>query len=170
MDATPTDDLLERLRDPEYAKLYGAEDAKLDFAMTLTKARKILNLTQKGLADKLGFSQPYVAKLESGEANPTLGRIGSLLASADLRLVTGTAPLKPEPMPLTTGIILMGAADAVDAALLLPTFRPSQEIQWGFETPYGLPVNVDAGTVLFPTPIESTRYRAGEVVVGGAAK
>ena len=167
MAVTPTDDLLERLKDPEYAKLYGAENAKVDFAITLTKARKILNLTQKSLADKLGISQPYVAKLEGGEANPTLGTIGSLLATIDLRLVTGTAPLKPEPMPSTTGVILMGAADAVDAALYLRTLRPLEETRWGFETRYDLPVN--AGTVLFTTPIESTRYRA-RGVVGGAAK
>ena len=87
-------DLLKRLKDPEYAKLYGAEDAKIDFGITLTKTRKNLNLTQKSLADKLGISQSYVAKLESGEANPTLGRVGSLLASLDLRLTTGIAPLK----------------------------------------------------------------------------
>ena len=146
MAGTPTDDLLERLEDPEYAKLYGEEDAKVDFAITLTKARKILNLTQKSLADKLGISQPYVAKLEGGEANPTLSRIGSLLASIYLRLFTGTAPLKPEPLPLTTGVIRMGAADA-------------------FEPRYGSPVN--AGTAM--TPIESTRYGERELV-GGAAK
>ena len=168
MAVTPTDDLLERLKDPEYAKLYGAENAKVDFAITLTKARKNLNLTQKSLADKLGISQPYVAKLEGGEANPTLGTIGSLLAAIGLRLTTGTAQLKPEPIPLTTGVILMGAADAVDAVLYLRTVRPSEEIRWGFEPRYDLPVN--AGTVLFTTPIESTRYRAREVVVGGAAK
>ncbi|MCH7631081.1 MAG: helix-turn-helix domain-containing protein, partial [Proteobacteria bacterium] len=81
MAVTPTDDLLERLKDPEYAKLYGTENAKVDFAATLTKARKSFNLTQKNLADKLGISQPYVAKLESGEANPTLDRIGSMLAA-----------------------------------------------------------------------------------------
>jgi len=167
MAVTPTDDLLERLKDPEYAKLYGAENAKVDFAITLTKARKNLALTQKSLADKLGISQPYVAKLEGGEANPTLGTIGSLLASIDLRLVTDTAPLKPEPMLSITGVILMGAADTVDAALYLRTFRPLEEIRWGFETPYDLPVN--AGTVLPMTPIESTRYRAREVV-GGAAR
>lgn len=168
MPTTPTDDLLERLKDPEYAKLYGAENAKVDFAITLTKARKSLNLTQKSLADKLSISQPYVAKLESGEANPTLGRIGNLLAAIDLRLVTGTAPLKPEPMPFSVGFMFMGAADAVDAALYLRTVRPSEEIRWGFETHYDLPVN--AGAVLFPTPIESRRYRAREVVVGGAAR
>ena len=149
MPTTPTGDFLNRLKDPEYAKLYGEENAKVDFAITLTKARKKLNLTQKNLADELGISQPYVAKLEGGEANPTLGTIGRLLATINLRLVTGTAPLKPEPMPSITGVILMGAADA-------------------FEPCYDLPVN--AGTVLPLTPVESTRYGAGEVVAGGAAR
>ncbi len=168
MTVTPTDDLLERLKDPEYAKLYGAENAKVDFAATLTKARKVLNLTQKSLADKLGISQPYVAKLESGEANPTLGRIGSLLATIDIRLVTGTAPLKPEPMPSVTGVILMGAADAIDAALFWRTFRPQEEAQWGFEPSYDLLVNT--GTTFLTIPIESTRYGAREIGVGGAAR
>ena len=167
MNRTPREDLIDRLKDPEYAKLYGAENAKVDFAITLTKARKNLDLTQKSLADKLGISQPYVAKLEGGEANPTLGTIGSLLASIDLRLVTGTAPLKPEPMPFSVGFMFMGAADVVNAALYLQTFRPSEEIRGGFETSYDLPVN--AGTVLPLTPVESTRYRAREVV-GGAAR
>jgi len=108
MAVTPTDDLLERLKDPEYAKLYGAENAKVDFAITLTKARKSLNLTQKSLADKLGISQPYVAKLEGGEANPTLGTVGSLLATLGYRLVTQTAPLHPE--PVSSVVQLMGAA------------------------------------------------------------
>lgn len=168
MATTPTDDLLERLKDPDYAKLYGEENAKVDFAITLTKARKSLNLTQKSLAEKLGISQPYVAKLEGGEANPTLGRIGSLLASIDLRLVTGTAPLKPELILSITGVTLMGAADAVDATLYLQAFRPSEEIRWEFGASYDLPVNAETG--LFTTPIESTRYREGELVVGGAAK
>lgn len=95
---TPFEDLVERLKDTEFAKLYGEEDAKLDFAITLTKARRSLNLTQKELAAKLGISQPYIAKLEGGEANPTLGTIGKLLATINLRLVTGTASLMPEPV------------------------------------------------------------------------
>ena len=95
---TPFEDLVERLKDTEYAKQYGEEDAKLDFAMTLMKARKSINLTQKELADKLGISQPYIAKLESGEANPTLGTVGRLLATINKRLITSTAPLIPEPV------------------------------------------------------------------------
>ncbi len=166
MAGTPTDDLLERLEDPEYAKLYGEEDAKVDFAITLTKARRSLNLTQRSLADKLGISQPYVAKLEGGEANPTLGTIGRLLATIGLRLTTGTAQLKPEPMPLTTGVILMGAADAVNAALYLRT-RRQEESSWAFDFLSSVPVN--AGTATYPTPVEPTRYGARELVAGGAA-
>jgi len=97
MNKTPREDLLEDLKDIEFAKLYGAEDAKLDFAITLLKARENANLTQKELAAKLGISQPYIARLESGEANLTLGTIGSILATLGLSLVTNTASLTPEP-------------------------------------------------------------------------
>jgi len=109
MNRTPRQDLIDRLKDPEYAKLYGAEQAKVDFAITLAKARKGANLTQKGLSEKLGISQPYVAKLEGGEANPTLGTIGSLLATLGYQLVTQTAPLSPE--PILSSIESIGAAD-----------------------------------------------------------
>lgn len=167
MNRTPRQDLVDRLKDPEYAKLYGAEQAKVDFAITLAKARKSANLTQKGLSEKLGISQPYVAKLEGGEANPSLGTIGSLLATLDYRLVTQTAPLKPEPMPSITGVILMGAADAVNAALYLRTRRPQEESSWAFDFPSSVPVN--AGTATYPAPVEPTRYGARELVAGGAA-
>jgi len=89
-------DIVERLKNPNYAKSYGAEMAKLDFALTLIKVRKQSNLTQSELAQKLQTSQPYIAKLEGGEANPTIGAIGSLLAILGLRLITGTSPLIPE--------------------------------------------------------------------------
>ena len=130
MTATPTDDLLERLKDPEYAKLYGAENAKVDFAITLTKARKNLDLTQKSLADKLGISQPYVAKLEGGEANPTLGTIGSLLAMLGYRLVTQTAPLSPE--PIAPAIESMGAADVGAYVLYKAAEIPYREEQYAY--------------------------------------
>ncbi len=165
MAVTPTDDLLERLKDPEYTKLYGEENAKVDFAITLTKARKRLNLTQRNLADKLGRSQPYVAKLEGGEANPTLGTIGRLLAAIGLRLVTGTAPLKPEPTPSSVGLILMGAGDTVPYS---QTRRSLEESRWVSDLSYSFPVN--AGTATCPRLDELARYSAREVVVGGAAR
>lgn len=94
-----TSDLTKRLDDPEYAKKYGAELAKLDYALTLMRVRTGSGLTQQQLSERLGISQPYIAKLESGEANPTLASIGKMLAVLGFRLVTGTESLKPETNP-----------------------------------------------------------------------
>lgn len=169
MPVTPTGDLLERLKDPEYAKLYGEENAKVDFAITVTKARKSLNLTQRSLAEKFGISQPYVAKLEGGEANPTLGTIGRLLAAIDLRLVTGTAPLKPEPVRKYQGFVwVVGAADTTDAELYLRTRRGIQESSLDFSAYLTMPAAIGtmAGTVQ-PRPAKS---EPREALVGGAAR
>ena len=167
MAATPTGDLLERLKDPEYAKLYGEESAKVDFAITLTKARKSLNITQRGLAEKLNISQPYVAKLEGGEANPTLGTIGRLLASINLRLVTLTAPLRPEPIWPFQGFMSFGAADAGNVIFCGGAV---QVIQEGALSPweYVVPV-VGTGGVGGAVLTPSVRSERREAYVGGAA-
>ena len=90
-------DLKQELQDPESAKYFGAAQAKSSFPITLAEARKQLSLTQQQLAARLGVSQSYVAKLEGGEANPTLERIGSLLAVLGFSLTTSTTPLLPYP-------------------------------------------------------------------------
>jgi transcriptional regulator with XRE-family HTH domain len=92
-------DLKQELQDPESAKYFGAAQAKSSFAITLAEARMQLNLTQQQLAARLGVSQAYISKLEGGEANPTLERIGSLLAALGLSLTTGTTALFPYPEP-----------------------------------------------------------------------
>lgn len=92
-------DLQKNLRDPEFAKWFGAAQAKSSFALTLANARAKLGLTQKQLASRAGVSQAYIAKLEGGEANPTLDTIGSLLAVLGFGLTTGTTTLSPYPEP-----------------------------------------------------------------------
>ena len=99
MSRTFRSDLEQRLQDPEFAKMFGAAQAKSSFALTLAKARAELGLTQKELANKVGVSQAYIAKLEGGEVNPTLERIGSLLAVLELSLTTDTTTLSPYPEP-----------------------------------------------------------------------
>lgn len=81
------------LTDPEFALGFGAELAKSEFAVALATARRRKTLTQHALAEKAGVTQAYVAKLESGEANPTLSVVGKLLAVMGLGLVIGTQPL-----------------------------------------------------------------------------
>ena len=101
MTRTFESDLKQELQDEESAKYFGAAQAKSSFALTLAKARTKLGLTQKELADKIGVSQAYIAKLEGGEANPTLERIGSLLAVLGLSLTTDTTTLSPYAENLT---------------------------------------------------------------------
>ena len=126
---TPEGDLEQELRDPEYVKLYGASDAKAEIAITLAEARHAAKKTQKEVADAMSLSQPYVARLEGGEANPTIGTIGSLLAIMGFRLVTQTAPLSPE--PTSPAIEFMGAAD-VGAYVYKAVEIPYREEQYAY--------------------------------------
>lgn len=127
MTRTFRDDLKQRLQDPEFAKMFGAAQAKSSFALTLARARATLGLTQKELASEVGVSQAYIAKLEGGEANPTLERIGSLLAVLGLSLTTDTTTLspypdtllwEPEPMPPS------GSPFIISGAPMLPSGLP----------------------------------------------
>jgi transcriptional regulator with XRE-family HTH domain len=89
-------DLIEELRDPEFAALYGADRAKSGYGLALLHARQAANITQKELSEKLGVRQPYIAQLESGEANPTLGTAGKMLAALGLKMVISVEPLAPQ--------------------------------------------------------------------------
>lgn len=93
MTRTPREDLEASLRDPEFAKLYGAELAKGEIALAIAAARHERGMTQGALAEVLGLSQPYVARLESGEANPTIGKVGTLLAVLGFQLSVQPTPL-----------------------------------------------------------------------------
>ena len=91
--ATPEHDLEENLQDIEFKTYYGEAMAKQEIAVALAKARISKGMTQVEVAEKVGHSQPYIAKLERGDANPTIGKIGSLLANLDLKLKTSVEPL-----------------------------------------------------------------------------
>src|SRR6266700_2105167 len=86
---------LERLEDHEIRSEYGSETLKYDIAAALVAARKMKKLTQIALANIAGVSQAYIAKLESGEANPTIGRVGAILAAIWLKAEINLAPLMP---------------------------------------------------------------------------
>ena len=82
-----------RLADPAYAAAYGEEYARASLAVCLATARREAGLSQAELARRIGKSQPYVSKLESGEANPTVGAVGRILACLGRQLVCETEPL-----------------------------------------------------------------------------
>jgi predicted transcriptional regulator len=77
-------ELLERqLKDENFRKEYERLEEEFEIARQVIKLRKKLNITQKELADRVGTSQPAIARLESGEyKNLTLSflrRVGKAL-------------------------------------------------------------------------------------------
>jgi predicted transcriptional regulator len=83
----------EWLEDIEIRAEYGSATHKYDIASALVAARKMRNLTQAALAKIAGVSQAYIAKLESGEANPTIGRIVAIFAAIWLKPHISIVPL-----------------------------------------------------------------------------
>ena len=90
-----TTDIKVRCQNREYRQAFGSETIKYDLASTLVEARKRAGISQEGLAHLMGLSSAYIAKLESGRANPTIGRIGTLLATLSLRTQLKLEPLIP---------------------------------------------------------------------------
>ena len=81
MNEDALDEIRGWLKDVEQRRLYGAENVRLELALALAQLRKSQGLTQKQFADLAGVTQAYIAKLESGDANPTIGHIGGIVAT-----------------------------------------------------------------------------------------
>ena len=93
------------LQDIEYRGEFGSESAKLEMAAALVRAREMMGLTQSALAELAGTSQAYIAKLERGDANPTIGNIGRLYGCMWLKPTIEPAAMEPLALiePLTKG-------------------------------------------------------------------
>ena len=83
------------LQDIEYRKEFGSESAKLEVAAAFVRAREVMNMTQSALAERVGTSQAYIARLERGDANPTIGNMGRLLACMWLKPRIELTPMEP---------------------------------------------------------------------------
>lgn len=57
-----------------------------EMARQLIKARLAKKLTQTELADKAGVKQAYIARLESGSANPTVDTLNKVAGALGKRL------------------------------------------------------------------------------------
>ena len=88
--------LTEQLQDEEIRAEFGAECVRTSFAFALLNARESAGMTQAELAELCGVSQAYISKLESGEANPTIGKLGFIFASMWMEPTIGFGPLMPE--------------------------------------------------------------------------
>ena len=96
MPASWADWLSESLRDPERRCGFGAEGVKLALAFALIDARESAGMTRADLAEASGVSEAYISKLESGDANPAVGKVGEIFAAMWMKPTVGFAPLMAE--------------------------------------------------------------------------
>ncbi len=78
----------ELLKDPEVKAEYDKLEEEFALASEIIQLRKDKNITQKQLAEKIGTSQPAIARLESGSYNK--------VSLSFLRKVAEALDAKPE--------------------------------------------------------------------------
>ena len=61
----------EMLKNPDFKAEYDALEPEYDMVRQIIKARLEKNMTQKQLAEKVGTKQSSIARLESGNYNPS---------------------------------------------------------------------------------------------------
>jgi DNA-binding XRE family transcriptional regulator len=79
----------ELLKNPEVKREYDALEPAYQLASSLIQARIDHKLTQVELAERAGVSQVIIARLESGNSNPTLGTVTKVarVLGKELKLV-----------------------------------------------------------------------------------
>jgi len=73
-------------------------------AAQLIEYRADHGLSQRALATRLGRSQPYIAKLESGEVNPDLDTLVGLSRALNIEFVIDVAPATRQPRLVTRSV------------------------------------------------------------------
>ncbi|MEO8925888.1 MAG: helix-turn-helix transcriptional regulator [Caulobacteraceae bacterium] len=72
--------------DPAYQEAYDELEAEFALASSLIEARAAAGLSQEDIAKRMRTSQPAVARLEGGKANPSLSTLRRYAAAAGARL------------------------------------------------------------------------------------
>ena len=82
----PREKLKLELQDPEFAAIFGADQARMQVALIFAEVCAELGLSRKD----------YMAKVANGEANPSIGKVGAMLARLGYRVVISVEPLMSE--------------------------------------------------------------------------
>jgi len=91
----------EQLADPSFRAEWQRLAPAREFAAALLRYRADHKLSQRGLAEKLGISQPRIVKLESGEHNPKVDTIINAVRRLGIEFVLDVAPANRKPALVT---------------------------------------------------------------------
>ncbi|MDA1316724.1 MAG: helix-turn-helix transcriptional regulator [bacterium] len=76
----------ELLKDKEVLAEYNRLGPEFEIIQMILDARKQKGITQKELAEKMGTKQSAIARLEAGNANPSIGFLQKLARALDKKL------------------------------------------------------------------------------------
>ena len=76
----------ELMKNPAFKAEYDALEPEYELIRQLIEARTEKNMTQKQLAEKIGTKQSNIARLESGNYNPSFQFLQKVAGALDKRL------------------------------------------------------------------------------------
>lgn len=74
-------------RDEKFKKECIQNEDEREFILSMIKARKQRNLTQKDLAKLCGVTQSKISKIENGDANPTLKVLRKIANALNMNII-----------------------------------------------------------------------------------
>jgi transcriptional regulator with XRE-family HTH domain len=104
------------LEDPKFAQASEDIEESHILATNVLVLRARRNISQKELASRAGMSQPRIAEIESGEANPrlsTVKKIAKALGVTAGQLLTEDGVDEPEGITVDGGLISFGRQESV---------------------------------------------------------
>jgi len=91
----PADLAFEQWRkDPDYLREFKALEDEFAMAQLFINARSEAGLTQRELAEKMGTSQAYIARLEGGKEKPSTRTLNRIAKATGHRVVINFEPLE----------------------------------------------------------------------------
>lgn len=89
---TLEDDLKRRLKDSEFRRLWKESEVEYQLARKLIEKRLVRKMSQRVLAKKVKTTQAVISRIESMNANPSLGFLKRLAEALDSRLEIRLVP------------------------------------------------------------------------------
>jgi DNA-binding XRE family transcriptional regulator len=109
----------EQLADPGFREDWQRTAPARALSIALLRYRADKDLTQRELAAELGVSQPRVAKLESGEHNPSIDTIINVVKRLGIEFALDVAPADCKPSFVNARALKAGAVEHDEVSLVV---------------------------------------------------
>lgn len=117
-DLKTSDELLadQLASDPAFRAAWERTALARGVAVALVRYRADHQLAQKDLAERLGMTQPQVARLERGDINPNMDTLMRLAAGLDIEFTIDVRPARTRPRLVTKRAQTTNAVSGVSTA------------------------------------------------------